>query len=97
MPADRHEENQRYWNKKKNDPDFMARRRERNKAASRRSREKKKGRPTPDEVHVYSPEEVVERLEERSAIKEFDGNKERKVAEEEALNEHLDLDPDFFF
>ena len=54
-------------------------------------------RPTPDEVHVYSPEEVVERLEERSAIKEFDAGKSRELAENESLDEELDLDPDFFF
>ena len=102
MPADRHEENQRYWNKKKNDTEFMARRREKNRAASKRAREKKKLRATddadkckPDERHVYSPD--LDSLEERAAIKEFDAGKEREVAEEEALNEHLDYDPDFDF
>jgi hypothetical protein len=103
---DRHEENQRFWNKWKNDPKFMERRRARNNEASRRYREKKKLRATddaeikrnrrePDEKHVYSPD--LHDLEERAAIKEFDGNKERKVAEEEALNEHLDIDPNFDF
>ena len=95
MPADRHEENARYWSKKKNDPEFMARRRERNKAASKRARDKKRGRLEPDEKHVYSPD--LYELEERAAIKEFDAGKEREVAEEEALNEHLDYDSGFDF
>lgn len=99
---DRHEENARFWNKWKNDPKFMERRRARNKEASRRYREKKKLRATddvdkckPDEKHVYSPD--LDALEERAAIKEFDAGKSREVAEEEALNEHLDYDPDFDF
>ena len=107
MVADRYEENQKYyWNKRKNDPDFISRRKEKNRLAQKRYREKKKlratddseknlKRPTPDEKHVYSPD--LHDLEERAAIKEFDGNKERKVAEEEALNEHLDFDPNFDF
>lgn len=103
---DRHEENARFWNKWKNDPKFIERRRARNKEASRRYREKKKLRATddveknlkrlePDEKHVYSPD--LYELEERAAIKEFDAGKEREVAEEEALNEHLDYDSGFDF
>ena len=64
---DRHEENARFWNKWKNDPKFMERRRARNNEASRRYREKKKlratddaeikrNRPEPDEKHVYDPD-----------------------------------------
>ena len=93
MPADRHEENARYWNKKKNDPDFMARRRAKNRLAAKRAREKRNRGP--DERHVYSPD--LDSLEERAAIKEFDAGKSREDAEEEALNEHLDYDPDFDF
>lgn len=103
MVADRYEENQKYyWNKRKNDPEFVARRKEKNRLAQKRYREKKKLRATddvdkckPDEKHVYSPD--LYELEERAAIKEFDAGKERELAEEEALNEHLDYDPDFDF
>ena len=107
MVSDRYEDNQKYyWNKRKNDPDFVARRKEKNRLAQKRYREKKKLRATddaeknlkrlePDEKHVYSPD--LYELEERAAIKEFDAGKEREVAEEEALNEHLDYDPDFDF
>ena len=68
MVADRYEENQKYyWNKRKNDPDFISRRKEKNRLAQKRYREKKKGRatddaeikrnrPEPDEKHVYDPD-----------------------------------------
>lgn len=66
MVADRHEENARYWNKRKHDPDFISRRKEKNRLAQKRYREKKKLRDTddeeikrnrrePDERHVYDP------------------------------------------
>ena len=51
MPADRHEENQRYWNKWKDDPKFKARRREKNRAAAKRSREKKRLRDADGKGH----------------------------------------------
>lgn len=67
MVADRHEENARYWNKRKHDPDFISRRKEKNRLAQKRYREKKKLRDTddeeikrnrrePDERHVYDPD-----------------------------------------
>jgi hypothetical protein len=71
MVSDRYEENQRYyWNKRKNDPEFIARRKEKNRLAQKRYREKKKlqagkdtfnesrdiKRPEPDEKHVYDPD-----------------------------------------
>lgn len=67
MVSDRYEENQRYyWNKRKNDPEFVARRKEKNRLAQKRYREKKKlqasdggkdiKRPEPDEKHVYDPD-----------------------------------------
>ena len=96
---DRHEENARFWAKWKNDPKFMERRRAKNNEASRRYREKKKLRATDDATK--KPKEqiarVVESLEERAAIKEFEANKPRNVAEEEALEEQIQFDPDFFF
>ena len=64
MVSDRYEENQRYyWNKRKNDPEFVARRKEKNRLAQKRYREKKKlqasediKQPEPDEKHVYDPD-----------------------------------------
>ena len=90
MVADRHEENKRYWAKKKNDPDFMARRRAKNRLAAKKAR-LKRNRGV-DEKHVYSPDLDV--LDERAESQEFDVVKDR---DEEALGEHLDYDPDFDF
>ena len=96
---DRHEENARYWANKQKDLEFMARRREKNRLAAKRAREKKRNRATDDATK--NPKEqiarVVESLEERAAIKEFEDNKPRNVAEEEALEEQIQFDPDFFF
>lgn len=99
MVADRHEENARYWANKQNDPEFMARRREKNRLAAKRKREKKRNQATDDATK--NPKEqaarVIDSLEERAAIKEFEANKPRNVAEEEALEEQIQFDPDFFF
>ena len=68
MVADRYEENQKYyWSKRKNDPEFVKSRKEKNRLAQKRHREKKKtqatadkeikrNRPEPDERHVYDPD-----------------------------------------
>ena len=45
---DRHEENARYWANKQKDPEFMARRREKNRLAAKRRRDKKRNQATDD-------------------------------------------------